>query len=119
VTFAQSPADDRPQRLRLDKWLWHARFFKTRSLAARFVEDARIRLDGRVVERPSAAVAPGSVLTLALGNRVRVVRVLGLGTRRGPAPEARSLYADLGEEAPPEVNGNPAGVILAPQQRTR
>ena len=81
--------------MRLDKWLWHARFFKTRSLAARYIETARCRIDGRVVDEPHAAVAPGMVLTFALGSRVRVVRILALGARRGPAPEAHTLYDEI------------------------
>jgi ribosome-associated heat shock protein Hsp15 len=81
--------------MRLDKWLWHARFFKTRTLAARFVETARCRLDGRVVDKPHATVAPGMVLTFALGPRVRVVRIRALGERRGPSPEARALYDEI------------------------
>ena len=81
--------------MRLDKWLWHARFFKTRTLAARYVEKARCRLDGRVTDKPHANVAPGMVLTFALGPRVRVVRIVALGERRGPAPEARALYDEI------------------------
>jgi ribosome-associated heat shock protein Hsp15 len=81
--------------MRLDKWLWHARFFKTRSLAARYIETARCRIDGRVVDKPHANVAPGMVLTFALGSRVRVVRVVALGARRGPAPEAQALYDEI------------------------
>ena len=81
--------------MRLDKWLWHARFFKTRSLAARYIETARCRIDGRVVDKPHATVVPGMVLTFALGSRVRVVRVLALGERRGPAPEAHTLYDEI------------------------
>jgi ribosome-associated heat shock protein Hsp15 len=73
--------------MRLDKWLWHARFFKTRSLAQRYVEKARCRLDGRVTDKPHATVAPGMVLTFALGPKVRVIRILALGERRGPAPK--------------------------------
>jgi ribosome-associated heat shock protein Hsp15 len=81
--------------MRLDKWLWHARFFKTRSLAARYIETARCRIDGRVVDKPHANVAPGMVLTFALGSRVRVVRIVALGERRGPAPEAQALYDEI------------------------
>lgn len=81
--------------MRLDKWLWHARFFKTRSLAARYVEKSRCRLDGRVVDKPHAQVAAGMVITFALGPGVKVVRVLALGERRGPAPEARTLYEEI------------------------
>ncbi len=81
--------------MRLDKWLWHARFFKTRSLAARYVEKSRCRIDGRAVEKPHASVVPGMVLTFALGPRVKVVRIMALGERRGPAPEARTLYEEI------------------------
>jgi ribosome-associated heat shock protein Hsp15 len=81
--------------MRLDKWLWHARFFKTRTLAARYVEKSRCRIDGRPVEKPHAAVVPGMVLTFALGPKVKVVRIVALGERRGPAPEARTLYEEI------------------------
>ena len=81
--------------MRLDKWLWQARFFKSRSLATRFIEKSRCRIAGRVVDKPHAAVAPGLVLTFALGPRVRVVRIVALGERRGPAPEARALYDEI------------------------
>ena len=81
--------------MRLDKWLWHARFFQSRTLAARYIEKSRCRLDGRVVDKPHAAVAPDMVLTFALGSHVRVVRILALGERRGPASEARTLYSEI------------------------
>jgi ribosome-associated heat shock protein Hsp15 len=84
--------------MRLDKWLWHARFFKSRSLATRFIEKSRCRIDGRVVDKAHAPVAPGMVLTFALGPRVRVVRVVALGERRGPATEARTLYDEIDNE---------------------
>ena len=81
--------------LRLDKWLWFARFFKTRALANRYCLEARLRVNGTPVDKPHYPVRVGDVLTFPLGRRVRVVRVLALGTRRGPAPEARLLYDDL------------------------
>ena len=81
--------------VRIDKWLWAARFFKTRSLATRYVEKARCRVDGRVTDKPHASVAPGMVLTIALGPRVRVVRIRALGERRGPSVEARALYDEI------------------------
>ena len=84
--------------LRLDKWLWHARFFKSRSLAAAFCEEGRLRLNRRHIGRASAAVRVGDVLTFPLGNAIRVVRVLALGKRRGPPAEARALYVDLTEQ---------------------
>ena len=84
--------------LRLDKWLWFARFCKTRSLATRLCTDGRIRVDGAIVNKAHFTVRPGQVLTFAHGGPVRVIRVLALGMRRGPAPEAQTLYEDL---APP------------------
>ena len=85
--------------LRLDKWLWQARFCKTRGLAAKLCTGGRVRIDGRVIDKAHAAVRPGQVLTFALAGHVRVIRILALGTRRGPAPEAATLYEDL---APPD-----------------
>jgi ribosome-associated heat shock protein Hsp15 len=81
--------------MRLDKWLWHARFFKTRSLATRYIEKSRCRIDGRVTDKPHAAVAPGMVLTFALGPKVRVVKITALGERRGPSAEAKALYDEI------------------------
>ncbi len=81
--------------MRLDKWLWHARFFKTRPLATRYLEKGRCRVDGRVTNKAHTNVAPGMVLTFALGPKVRVVRVVALGERRGPAIEARALYDEI------------------------
>ncbi len=84
---------------RVDVWLWRARFFKTRSMAARFVEEGRVRMlrDGGEarVEKASRTVRPGDGLVFALGGRVTAVHVLDPGQRRGPAAEARTLYADL------------------------
>ena len=84
--------------LRLDKFLWHARFFKTRSQAAAFVAKGRLRLDGMPTARAHQPVRVGCVLTFPLGPRIRIVRVLALGERRGPAAEARTLYEDLSDE---------------------
>ncbi len=81
--------------LRLDKWLWHARFFKTRALAAAVVSKRRVRVNGQPALRPSRSVGPGDVLTFPQAGHIRVVRVLGLGDRRGPAAEAQALYDDL------------------------
>jgi ribosome-associated heat shock protein Hsp15 len=85
------------ETIRLDKWLWHARFFRSRSAAARAVASTPFRIDGRPTDKPHALVAPGMVLTFALGERIRVVRIVAPGTRRGPAPEARLLYKDIGD----------------------
>jgi ribosome-associated heat shock protein Hsp15 len=85
---------------RVDVWLWRARFFKTRSLASRFVEEGRVRLHREGVEarldKPSRSVRPGDGLVFAIGGRIVSVRIEGVGERRGPAIEARDLYSELG-----------------------
>jgi len=91
---------DTDDRIRLDKWLWHARFYKTRSVAAGRVSGGHVRVNGSRAAKPARLLGPGDVLTFAQGPTVRVVRVVALGTRRGPAPEARALYDDL---APPRT----------------
>ncbi|MEQ8968250.1 MAG: RNA-binding S4 domain-containing protein [Azospirillaceae bacterium] len=85
---------------RLDKWLWQARFFKTRGLAGRQCGEGRVRIDGAVVRKAHFAVRPGHVLTFVQGDHVRVIRVVALATRRGPASEARTLYDDLDPPSP-------------------
>ena len=85
--------------VRIDKWLWHARFFKTRALAQTAAASGRIRLNGLPVEKPHHAIKPGDVLTLTRGREVLVVRVCGEAVRRGPAPEAQALY-EIVDETP-------------------
>ena len=86
---------------RLDVWLWRARFFKTRSLASRFIEEGRVRLHRGGAEvridKPSRAVRAGDGLVFALGGRLVAIRVANPGCRRGPAVEARTLYVELDE----------------------
>ncbi len=84
-----------PDRLRIDKWLWQARFIKTRSLATKLVSGGHVRVNGARIAKPAQPVGPGDVLTFAQGRRIRVVRVEALGLRRGPATEAQALYTDL------------------------
>lgn len=86
--------------IRLDKWLWHARFCKSRALAAKLVTDGAVRVNAVRVSKPAAAIRVGDGLSFAQGGRVRAVRVLALGTRRGPAPEAQTLYHDLEARTP-------------------
>jgi ribosome-associated heat shock protein Hsp15 len=81
-------------KLRLDKWLWFARFFKTRSLAATRVAAGDVRVNGERITKRSTTIGPGDVLTFAQGRAVRIVEVVAIGTRRGPAPEAQMLYND-------------------------
>jgi ribosome-associated heat shock protein Hsp15 len=94
----------RDDRRRLDKWLWFARFAKTRTLAAKLVSDGFVRLNGQRVDSPAKALAIGDHLTVALPRTTAVVRVEGLGHRRGPAAEAQELYsaAKTSDAARPE-----------------
>jgi len=92
------------ERLRLDKWLWHARFFKSRTLAAAQVARGGFRVNKVLVQKSHHAVQPGDVVTFATGPYVRVVEVVALGTRRGPATEAQALYIDLN---PPDQQPKP------------
>ena len=80
------------ESLRIDKWLWHARFCKTRAIAQEKAAKGHIRLNGHRVEKASAAVRAGDIMTLPAAGRVIALKVLGLGERRGPAVEAQTLY---------------------------
>ena len=84
---------------RADVWLWRARFFKTRSLAAKFVDEGRVRLTRAGLEsrldKCARPVKIGDALVFALGGRLTAVRVEAMGERRGPPAEARTLYSPL------------------------
>jgi ribosomal 50S subunit-recycling heat shock protein len=86
---------------RVDVWLWRARFCKTRTLAAKVVEEGRVRLtragQETRLDKPSRPVKVGDGLVFALGGRLTAVRVEALGERRGPPAEARTLYSTLQE----------------------
>jgi ribosome-associated heat shock protein Hsp15 len=82
---------------RLDQWLWFARFTKSRSLAARLCAAGAITVNGAVVKKPNHILRIGDVVVLPQGGWQRSVRVLDLGTRRGPASEARMLYLETAE----------------------
>jgi ribosome-associated heat shock protein Hsp15 len=84
-------------RIRIDKWLWHARFYKTRALAQEAAAKGRIRRNDVRVVKASVEVKIGDILTLPRGREVAVVRVLGCGERRGPASEAQLLYETLND----------------------
>ena len=88
-------------KLRLDKWLWAARFFKSRDLAVDVIERGHVRINGTKCRKPGHSVAAGDVLTFAQSGHIRVVRVVELQARRGSAPEAQLLYDDLDETAAP------------------
>jgi ribosome-associated heat shock protein Hsp15 len=118
---------------RIDKWLWCARFFKTRARAAKACHDGRIRVSGQVLSKAHYAIKVGDVLTFPLGPNIRVIRVTALAVRRGPAAEARGLYDDLappgrtlavpdgpseGGAGAPAAGGQPRGEGAARQEDT-
>ncbi len=86
--------------IRVDKWLWQARFFKTRRAASKLCLAGKVRLGGRAITKAHYALKPGDVLTFPQARRIRVVRVAALGQRRGPATEAATLYEDLAPDTP-------------------
>jgi len=94
--------------LRLDKWLWYARFFKSRGTASRLCAAGRLRLNGAVINKAHHTTKIGDVLTFPQSRLIRVVKVLALATRRGPAPEARLLYEDL---KPPCAASRPSSAL--------
>jgi len=85
--------------IRIDKWLWHARFFKTRTLAQAFVTGGNIRVNTHRVEKANHSVKPGDVLTFVRGH-VRVIEIVALADKRGPASVAQTLYNDLSPPPP-------------------
>lgn len=93
---------------RVDKWLWFIRVVKSRTLAAGLVSDGRVRVNRAKIEKPSHAVKVGDVLTVTVGPRLRILKVVGLGTRRGPPTEAQALYEDLSPPPPPREAPDPA-----------
>ena len=85
-----------PERLRIDKWLWAARFFKTRSIAADAVEGGKVQINGERV-KPAKVVKVSDAIVIRSGPYAWNVTVLGLSDRRGPAPEAQKLYSESDE----------------------
>lgn len=102
--------------IRIDKWLWAARFYKTRSLAGKIVSAGDIRVtralpgqsseDAKTqrVSKSSFNVQIGDVLSFSIGTRIIIVKILGIPTRRGPAPEAQSHYQDLSPPPAPKAD---------------
>ena len=88
--------DEKLERQRLDKWLWHARMARTRTLAAKLVAAGFVRINGQRASDPARLLRSGDVLTLALRHTTRVVKVVGFDVRRGPATVAQSLYVEVG-----------------------
>lgn len=86
---------EQPERQRIDKWLFFARVIKSRTLAGKFAAAGNVRVNREKVDQASFLVKPGDVLTIALERRILVLKILGCGNRRGPAPEAQLLYEDI------------------------
>ena len=80
---------------RVDRWLWFARFVKTRALAQRLIAKGKVRVNRTKITKPSQTVSPGDVVSFMNRDHIKVVEVIATGTRRGPAPEARSLYCEI------------------------
>lgn len=85
---------------RLDRWLWFARLFKSRTIAASVVTAGKVRVNTERVSRSATLIRPGDTLTFPIGPHIRVIRIIATGARRGPAAEAQLLYEDLD---PPEM----------------
>lgn len=83
------------ETIRLDKWLWQARFFKARSISARVVSAGHVRINGVKAKKPSSPIKVGDTLEFLQVETQRIVKLRALGVRRGPAPEAQALYEDL------------------------
>lgn len=100
-------ADGAGESLRVDKWLWHARFFKSRSLATAMVAAGRLRVNETPTAKPHYQARPGDVLTFPKGDHIRVIQVDAIGKRRGPAAEAQTLYTDLAPPVPRKKSDAP------------
>ena len=87
-------------KLRLDNWLWAARFFKSRDLAVEVIERGHVRINGMKCRKPGHGVGQGDVLTFAQAGNIRVIRVTALHDKRGSATDAQQLYADLDQTTP-------------------
>ena len=90
-----APPQEATATIRVDKWLWYARFFKSRNLASKLVQSRKLRVNSVVVSKASVTVKVEDVLTFPQSKNIRVVRIRNIGTRRGPAIEAQQLYEDL------------------------
>jgi len=85
---------------RIDKWLWHARFFKTRSIAQKQVSTGKIRVNSEKISSPSRKVIPGNVLTITRERDIKIIEILGIADKRGPFSQAQLLYNDLSPPKP-------------------
>ena len=86
---------EQAERQRIDKWLFFARVIKSRTLAGKFAAAGNVRVNSDKIDQASFLIKPGDVLTVTLERRILVLKILGCGVRRGPAPEAQLLYEDI------------------------
>ena len=86
------------EKIRLDTWLWYARFYKSRSLSSKAILSGKLRINSNKIAKPATKVKTNDVLTLNYVNEIRIIQIQSLGFRRGPASEAQSLYIDLTED---------------------
>ena len=86
------------EQIRLDTWLWYARFYKSRSLSSKAILSGKLRINSNKITKPATKVKTNDVLTLNYIYEIRIIQIQSLGSRRGPASEAQSLYIDLTED---------------------
>lgn len=89
-----STEPEAPQKIRLDKWLWYARIVKTRTLAQKLIAGGNVRVDGERVSQTAQKVRAGQTLTISVADAIKILEIVAVGERRGPAPEAQLLYND-------------------------
>ena len=87
------------EKIRLDTWLWYARFYKSRSLSSKAILNGKLRVNSNKIIKPASKVKINDVLTINYLNVVRIIQVQNLGIRRGPASEAQKLFKDLSGDA--------------------
>ncbi|MCB1495576.1 MAG: RNA-binding S4 domain-containing protein [Bauldia sp.] len=104
---------------RIDKWLWYVRLARTRTAAQKLAISGSVRVNSEKNTSASRTIRIGDVLTVGLGSGVRVLRVVGLGERRGPASEARLLYEDLTLPEPPRDRSEARRIGPRPTKRDR
>ena len=105
--------DTKQVKQRIDKWLWHARVVKTRSLAQKLVTSGKVRVDRNKISGASFQVTIGNVLTITLERQVKILEVVGMADRRGPFSEAQTLYKDL-SPPPPVKKGTQSDQVKQP-----
>lgn len=103
---------DTPAKQRLDRWLWCARMFKTRTLSAKAVTTGPVRVNEVRINKPAFGVAPGDVITFVRARQIITVRIKAMADRRGPAPEAQTLYEDL-TPPPPKIEDKYQPIVQA------